>query len=238
MLRTDDVHALLQCTTEPSLKTTLGRLGNMLGFKYALLGVRKFMDNGQMQDHIVSDYPAEWRVHYDQNHYSEIDPTVRHCLAHSTPIIWSPSLRHAQAHAGLFEEAASHQLRMGVSCPLAGKPGEFCMLSLALDQEGNAVDRLIDMMLPQCLMLACFAYEGIRNIQGQAQPSAEIELTQREREALRWAASGKVGWEIASIMRIAESTVVFHLKNAVQKLKVRNRREAVARALCLGLITL
>jgi DNA-binding CsgD family transcriptional regulator len=64
----------------------------------------------------------------------------------------------------------------------------------------------------------------------------KINLTEREKECLLWAAEGKTGWEIANIIRISERTVTFHLQNAVQKLGVVNRQQAISRALSLRLI--
>lgn len=55
-------------------------------------------------------------------------------------------------------------------------------------------------------------------------------LTERELELLRWVAEGYVNKEIAREMSISENTVKYHLKNVMQKLHVRNRAEAVARA--------
>jgi DNA-binding CsgD family transcriptional regulator len=67
-------------------------------------------------------------------------------------------------------------------------------------------------------------------------PLKKINLTEREKECLLWAAEGKTGWEIANIVSISERTVTFHLQNASQKLGVVNRRQAISRALSMGLI--
>jgi DNA-binding CsgD family transcriptional regulator len=64
----------------------------------------------------------------------------------------------------------------------------------------------------------------------------KIHLTEREKECLLWAAEGKTGWEIATIVNISERTVTFHLQNAAQKMGVVNRQQAISRALSMGLI--
>ena len=51
-------------------------------------------------------------------------------------------------------------------------------------------------------------------------------------------AEGKTGWEIGKLLGISERTVVFHVENAARKLGVFGRRQAVARAIALQLITL
>ena len=62
------------------------------------------------------------------------------------------------------------------------------------------------------------------------------KLSKREIECLGWAASGKTSWEIAGIMTLSEATVVFHLNNLIRKLKVKNRTQAIAVGMSLGLL--
>ena len=57
------------------------------------------------------------------------------------------------------------------------------------------------------------------------------ELTAREKECLSWTAAGKTSWEISQILRLSESTITFHLKNAIEKMEVTNRPHAVALSL-------
>jgi DNA-binding CsgD family transcriptional regulator len=47
---------------------------------------------------------------------------------------------------------------------------------------------------------------------------------------------GKTATEMANIMTISESTVVFHTENAKKKLEAKTLPHAVAKALSLGLI--
>ncbi len=66
--------------------------------------------------------------------------------------------------------------------------------------------------------------------------STSNTLSDREREALTWAARGKTREEIGHIMNITKRTVEFHLDNAQIKLGVKTRIEAAVRATILGLI--
>ena len=65
---------------------------------------------------------------------------------------------------------------------------------------------------------------------------ASDPLSDREREALAWAARGKTFVEVAEIMRISRRTVEFHLDNARNKLGVGSRIEAAVKAAVLRLI--
>jgi DNA-binding NarL/FixJ family response regulator len=65
----------------------------------------------------------------------------------------------------------------------------------------------------------------------------KIHLTEREREVLTWVGRGKTSAEIAIILGIRERTVNFHCDQAMKRLDVINRIQAVAKAIERGLIT-
>ncbi len=61
-------------------------------------------------------------------------------------------------------------------------------------------------------------------------------VRQREYEVLCRVASGETNQEIAKAMGLSENTVKSYLRNLMQRLEVRNRVEAIARARELGLL--
>lgn len=65
---------------------------------------------------------------------------------------------------------------------------------------------------------------------------ANVKLTERELEALTWAARGKSSADAAVIIGISERTVNFHLDNAMRKLGVATRVQAAVKCAMLGLI--
>jgi DNA-binding NarL/FixJ family response regulator len=72
---------------------------------------------------------------------------------------------------------------------------------------------------------------------GSAPPAAAaVGLTDREIEALGWAARGKSTTDIAVLMAISERTVKFHIDNVIRKLNVSSRTQAAAKAAVMGLI--
>jgi LuxR family quorum sensing-dependent transcriptional regulator len=64
----------------------------------------------------------------------------------------------------------------------------------------------------------------------------KIALSEREREALQWAAEGKNDWEIGEVMNISEHGADKHLRSVRAKLGAINRTQAVAEAIRRGLI--
>lgn len=61
-------------------------------------------------------------------------------------------------------------------------------------------------------------------------------LTRREIQCLKWAAAGKTDAEIGHLVAISLPTVRFHVTNAVRKLRVAGRSQAIQRAATLGYI--
>lgn len=64
----------------------------------------------------------------------------------------------------------------------------------------------------------------------------DTALTPRELDTLRLLLQGKTNQEIADQMTVAVATVKMHLRNAFDKLGVRNRTEAAIKARELGLV--
>jgi DNA-binding NarL/FixJ family response regulator len=77
---------------------------------------------------------------------------------------------------------------------------------------------------------------------GALEPAAGPEngdglLTYREREVLALLAGGSSNREIAAALTVTVATVKSHLVHVYAKLEVRNRQEALSRAVGLGLLT-
>ena len=76
----------------------------------------------------------------------------------------------------------------------------------------------------------------LRRADRRAGSETQVQLTGREREVLTWAARGKTSADIAIILGLSERTVNFHCDQAMKRLDVINRTQAVATAITQGLI--
>lgn len=85
--------------------------------------------------------------------------------------------------------------------------------------------------------LAALVSSRIRELsQNLTGDTAAPALTQREREVLRLAARGLSNKEIAQQLGVWLQTIKSHLHNVYEKLEVRSRRAAVAKAFRMGLV--
>jgi DNA-binding CsgD family transcriptional regulator len=234
----DLFETLLNCKTVEELHASATAIVRELGFEHFLYGVQVNTSLTRPYRFILSCYPEEWRTHYDQEGYATIDPTVAHCAKGSIPIIWRNELFKGRKEARIRSEARDSGLVSGASFPVHGGRGETAMLSLATSRESREAQNDIMAVMSQAQLLTCYLHEAVQQVvlsKGPL-PLKKINLTEREKECLLWAAEGKTGWEIATIVNISERTVTFHLQNAAQKMGVVNRQQAISRALSMGLI--
>ena len=66
---------------------------------------------------------------------------------------------------------------------------------------------------------------------------ADLRLSPRQIECLRLAAAGQTSLQIAATLGLSSRTVDQYVGEACERLKVRNRVQAVAKAVELGLFT-
>ena len=76
----------------------------------------------------------------------------------------------------------------------------------------------------------------LRRPGGRPGSEPALHLTEREKEVLTWVGGGKTSSEIAIILGLSERTVNFHCDQAMKRLDVINRTQAVAKAMAYGLI--
>jgi DNA-binding NarL/FixJ family response regulator len=86
-------------------------------------------------------------------------------------------------------------------------------------------------------MLDTVIQSRLRRARGPRRRS-QYHLTEREREVLTWVGRGKTSSEIATILGLSERTVNFHCDQAMKRLNVINRAQAVAKAVSEQLLAL
>jgi DNA-binding CsgD family transcriptional regulator len=234
----DLFESLLNCSSVEELHSNTTAIVREMGFEHFLYGVQVNTSLTRPYRFVLSCYPEEWRKHYDEEGYANIDPTVSHCAKTSIPIIWKNEIFKGRKEARVRSEAKDCGLVSGASFPVHGGRGEAAMLSLATSRESREAQDDIVATMGKAQLLTCYLHEAVQRIvlSNGPLPLKRINLTEREQECLLWAAEGKTGWEIANIVSISERTVTFHLQNAAQKLGVVNRQQAISRALSMGLI--
>ena len=114
-----------------------------------------------------------------------------------------------------------------------GKPASLFVLAAVAADLGEERAFLLELVAP-FLHLAWMRSQLARPLEDiQAAAHAPDLLTVREKEILRWIHLGKSNFEIGTILGISPLTVKNHVQKILRKLNVRNRTQAVGRALAL-----
>jgi len=203
-----------------------------LGFDYCAYGVRLPLPFTRPQTASVNNYPTEWQKRYMEANYLAADPTVALGQTSCLPMLWSDEL-FANAKP-LWDEARSVGLRFGwAQSSLDGVRAG--LLTLARSHEAITPSQLQASELNMRWLANMVHVALARRLTTQFVEAAPV-LTAREIEVLRWSADGKTAPEIGDILEVANSTVVFHVANAMRKLNVSSRTAATVKAAMLGLL--
>lgn len=233
------LQALLNCTAQDDWRQAFFSLCRAQGFDQALFAMVANrlapLENAFLQ----SSYDPGWRDVYDAEKLHYVDPTVEHCLLKNVPLVWSPAIFRTARQKWLYEEACCYGIRFGITFPIHGPRGEFGVVSFAGGAAGAKAFRgELAHALPSLALIRDYAFEsGLRFACGAKHREREVHLTPRERECLQWSMAGKSSWEIARILACSEATVNFHFANVRRKFEVSTRRQAVVKAIRLGLIS-
>lgn len=228
-------NAIAAARDVPEVGEACRHAAEALGFDYFLYGLRIAVTLSRPCQFVLSGYPKEWRAHYDEHGMMMVDPVLARAATSVTPFGWDELERTAPAVQRLFSDAASFGLCHGLTIPLHGVNGEIGIMNLARKAAlptGAKRARLFQ----RGQWFTSIVQERMRQLILESETDPAPALTARERDCLRLAAQGMTTLTIASRLKIAESTVAFHLGAAERKLGVRTRSHAIARAIALGAI--
>lgn len=220
--------------TKAEFFKALSRAAVDLGFEKCAYGMRAPLPISEPRVIMINNYPASWQERYAENNYLAIDPTVAHGMKSVLPIIWSDQL--FSSCLPFWEEARAHNLRVGWAQSSHDGRGLGGMLTLARSHDKLSPSELRSNSLKMS-WLTQLAHESFSKILiHKLLPETVITLTIREAEVMRWTADGRTSAEVGELMNISESTVNFHVNNAIIKLGAPNKTAAAIKAILLRLI--
>ena len=138
---------------------------------------------------------------------------------------------------------------------------EIKVIALSVSEDGTNLPRLINAGISAYLLRSCSIYEladsilsvvngvqvltpsmigklmeAFRRQSHSAQNQSLFSLSDREKEILKYVATGASNKEIAKSCYISETTVKTHLRNILSKMEVKNRAGAVSLATTMGIL--
>jgi LuxR family transcriptional activator of rhlAB and lasB len=202
-----------------------------IGFDFFVYAVCEAVPFTRPKMHVFSNYPTPWLQRYKESNYAVADPTIRHCRCSNEPLRWSQELFDGCPQ--LWSDANDHQLRIGVTQPSCKVGGGIALLSLSRTNK-TIDDTEFETLKPIIKAFTETVCSWIFKLDETLNTPLDIELRQKEKEVLRWAADGKTSEEIGRILNVTADTVNFHLRNVQNKLGACNRVQAVTYAVAQG----
>jgi LuxR family transcriptional regulator len=118
----------------------LSHAAHELGFEHCSYGLRMPLPLCAPRFLLYSDYPKSWEHKYVSSNYFAIDPTVKHALTQSTPLVWEAD-RQLQSPE-FWEEASYHGLRHGWCMPTRDGRGTIALATMVRSVESVSAQEL------------------------------------------------------------------------------------------------
>lgn len=248
VLSNTDINAILDLIKTVSTAKDLDQfyqashsLIKLLELEYVIFGAPT-VDLTTSQTTSVPDfninYPQEWVEHYQKEELWKVDPIISALFTAEShqPQSWDDLYSITPPDKEFAIEAKDFGLVDGWSCYTKGYGNlPWSILSVSGNDMKSAIKKERERAILQ--ILSPHFHLALSKFFEQNQEHHKFNLTEREREVLRWVSEGKTSWEISQIFSITENTINFHMNNIKQKLKANTRSQAIAIAVRYGIVS-
>jgi DNA-binding CsgD family transcriptional regulator len=165
------------------------------------------------------------------------DPVMARLMTQSAPVVYDQTTYVANGAGEVWEAQAPYGYKTGIAVKLH-LPGDKHFL-LGVDREEALPDSgaaLMQLVAGLQLLAAHALTTADRLLTPNISVSDLPRLTRRELDVLSWTAQGKTAWEVSVILGMSEKTVNFHLGNAMRKLQVTSKHQAVLKCVAAGIL--
>lgn len=186
---------------------------------------------------VVGNKISLWVNRYEEMGYFDIDAIAHAALNSTIPVEWIAQRPPANIHPNqrrIFNEAYDLGFRGGF-CYFARKKDFNMVFGFYHQQPLTDLPSKED--IADMLLVTLYAHEKLRLMEkNNGDVCQEKELSDREKVCLSLIKDGLNVSEAASVLKLADRTVTFHLQNCRAKLNAKTLPQAVAIALMRGLI--
>jgi DNA-binding CsgD family transcriptional regulator len=165
------------------------------------------------------------------------DPVVDHLMTRTVPVVYSQATYVDAGVGELWEIQAPYGYKTGIAVKLH-LPGDKHFV-LGVDREEPLPEPGGELMhlVGGLQLLGVHALTAADRLLSPRLNKGDLpKLTKRELDVLSWTAQGKTAWEVSVILAMSEKTVNFHLGNAMRKLDVSSKHQAVLKCVAASLL--
>ena len=206
----------------------------MEAFGFTSMGINGLPPPGEGSDPVIlaERTPSGFRETYIEERFYSYDHICAHARVSCEPFRYSEApYRQAESegHRRFTDALATFGMGRGLIVPI-GRPSNLpACVWLAGESPALHQD-----MLWVIQSVALFAASKAQALSHPRRGTTRGNLTERQREVVRWVAQGKSAWEIGEILNISKRTVDEQAKQAALKLNARTRPQLVVNAIRAG----
>ena len=235
----DAVLKAQQAKTGPELNAIIGAALQRIGYAY-FVAVEFFGPANERQVRILDGInDLTWQVHYIENGFARLDPGVAGAATTTEPFFRSDL--HTRGHvspaqARVLDESRSFGIEDSFFAPqhhLDGTVGAVVLTAKA------PVDKSACARTAAHFLAGHYGQLARRFLPAERPRSscgAQVVLSRRQLECLKWVREGKSSSAIADILNVTRRTVDEYVEGSCTRLGVRTRVQAVAKALTMGML--
>lgn len=176
-----------------------------------------------------------WHDHYLAENYHEVDSTLDEIYQTTMPACWTLKQQLEQAKSQREKQMRLDSIEFGategISIPIHGPHNDFAILMVELLKSDKKKINW-EFVKDELLLVALYYYHAVREMLVVSQSAnVEVSLSKREMQCLQFLAEQRSVAEIASKLKITKRTVNFHFQNINHKLGVKNKYQALSKAL-------
>lgn len=165
------------------------------------------------------------------------DPVMTQLTTRHTPVIYDQQTYVDAGVGELWEVQAPYGYKTGIAVKLHLPGDKHFMLGVDREEALPSPGAELMQMIAGLQLLAAHALTAADRLLGPKIDKNDLpKLTKRELDVLSWTSQGKTAWEVSVILGMSEKTVNFHLGNAMRKLGVSSKHQAVLRCVAAGLL--
>lgn len=218
-----------------SLRKELASVSEEMGFGLYSANVMEGRPGWQWRSFMTHNAPPAWNEFAMDVEDGRRDPVLKRLKQVSVPIVYNQSMYVRENCADLWEQQAVYGYKCGIVTAVHLAEGKHVFIGFDRPEPLPTDEAKLTRMLGDLQLLAVHAHEAvIRLLLPRA--DAEVSLTDRQLEVLRWIASGKTAWATGQILGLSERGVHGHLAKIYEKLNAGNQSQAVFNAAALGLM--
>ena len=227
--------AVARAETREELNKALHHAVTALGFDSFNLSCGKYDKREFMLDPTISSWNEQDIQQYEKNRWAERDPLLEYAASRGLVRGWRVADWRNEGDEEYARYLEYSGLKGGVTAPLNSPSGALAAITV-LSASRDTFDSQTIRSIPLLGTIVMMRLEALGlDKSGLAKPSSILaNLSDHQREILRWAAHGKSNRDIGEIIGQKKRTVDYHIKAILTKLGVSTKMQAVAIYSCFA----